>query len=178
MSTLSFKGQIKLGSEFMKLQPEHETNQNVELFTLWAHVGSNNGFLAANQFFYNNVEDLKLKIIINDFTTCLKDENQHLERLLKEKGTSLTPSFVRVRPQYKAISSGENQTDLEISAALSMNIATSLVTTSKALGQAKSEYTLLMYGHFHMKKAILGAKLLHLSKEKCWLSVSQQPNHP
>lgn len=156
----------------MKFQPEHETKQNEELFTLWTHFGSNNGFLAANQFFYNNVEDLKLKIIINNFTACLKDENQHLERLVKEMGTSLTPSFSI--PQYNAISSRENGTDLEISEALSVNIATSLVTTSKALGQAKSEYTLLMYGHFHMKKAILGAKLLHLSKEKCWLSVSQQ----
>ena len=150
----------------MKLKPEQNSKQNVELFLLWEHIGSNNGFIASNQFFYNNVKDVALKIIIHDFTTCLKDENQHLERLLKKKGSRI------VMPQYKGISSGRNETDLEISAALSMNIATSLVKTSKALGQANNEYTLLMYGHFHMKKAILGAKLLQLSKEKYWISVS------
>ena len=154
----------------MKIKPEHTTKQNEELFTLWAHFSSNNGMINANQLLYRYAQNLKLKTIINDFTTCLKDENEHLKKLLKEKGTSLTPSFGR--PQLTVPTFNEHQTDIEISATLSMNIATSLVTTSQALGQAKKQYTLLMYGHFHMKKAVLGAKLLHLSKEKRWLLFS------
>lgn len=156
----------------MRLQHENQAEQNKEVFTIWIHLGSNNGFLAANQFFFNHAEDLALKKIINDFSDCLKDENKHLEIILKKKGISLSPSFsISSNPKNEAIFSKENRTDMEISAALSMNIATSLVTTSKALGEATSEYTLLMYGHYHMKKAVLGAQLLQLSKDKYWLAL-------
>ena len=154
----------------MNIKSEHTTKQNEELFTLWAHLSSNHGMIDANQLLYHHAQNVKLKAIINDFTTCLKDENKHLERLLKDKGTSLTPSFGG--SQLTEHSSSEHKTDIEISATLSMNIATSLVTTSQALGHAKREYTLLMYGHFHMKKAVLGATLLNLSKEKRWLFFS------
>lgn len=154
----------------MKIKPEHTTKQNEELFTLWAHLSSNNEMIGANQLFYRHAQNLKLKTIINNFTTCLKDENEHLERLLKAKGTRLTSSIVR--QQLTVHSSTEHQSDKEISAALSMNIATSLVITSQALGQAKREYTLLVYGHFHMRKAVLGATLLNLTKNKHWLSFS------
>lgn len=156
----------------MRLQPENQAVQNKEVFMIWTHLGSNNGFLAANQFFLNHVEDRTLKKVIHDFTECLQDENKHLDLILKKKGITLNPSFsISSNQKNEALLSNENRTDLEISAALSMNIATSLVTTSKALGQATSEYTLLMYGHYHMKKAVLGAQLLQLSKDKCWLVV-------
>lgn len=151
----------ELGSACMKVQYENKPLQNDELFTIWSHLGSNNGDIAANQFFYNLANDSTLRNIINDFTTCLKDENKHLESLLKRKGITLLPSFiVHSETRNKEIPFRTNSTDTEIYAALTMNIATSLVTTSKALGQSTCEYTLLMYGHFHMKKAVLGAQLL------------------
>ena len=151
----------------MKIKREHTTTQNEEMFTLWAHLSSNNGMIDANQLFYHHAQNVKLKTIIDDFTTCLKDENEHLQRLLKVMGISQPPSTIR--PQLTDLTCSEHKTDMEISATLSMNIATSLVTTSKALGQAKRGYKLLVYSHFHMKKAILGASLLNLSKEKHWL---------
>lgn len=144
--------------------------QNVEVFTIWTHLCSNNGFIATNQSFCNHTEDIELKKMIKDFTDCLKEENKHLERLLRGKGITLSPSLA-VNSDVQ-LEDGENRTDTGISAALSMNIATSLVTTSKALGNSTSEFPLLMYGHFHMKKAVLGAKLLQLNKDKRWLVIT------
>ena len=141
--------------------------QNVEVFTIWTHLCSNNEFIATNESFCIHTEDRELKKIIQDFTDCLKDENKHLDKLLRLKGITLSPSLA-VNSDVQ-LENGANCTDTGISTALSMNIAASLVTTSKALGQSTSEFPLLMYGHFHMKKAVLGAKLLQLSKDKRWL---------
>lgn len=144
--------------------------QNVEVFAIWTHLCSNNGFISTNQSFCNHTKDRELKKMIKDFTDCLKDENKHLERLLRRKGIILSPS--RAVNSDVQLKDGANSTDTGISTALSLNIAASLVTTSKALGQSTSEFPLLMYGHFHMKKAVLGAKLLQLRKDKRWLVIT------
>ena len=156
----------------MKSQNGNEPLHYDEISTIQAHLGSNNGFIAANQSFCNHTENRVLKKIIKDFTQCLKAENKHLERLLQVNGIHLMPTFTaHSNAQIENILFGANSTDPYISAALSMNIATSLIETSKALDKALSDDTVIMYNHFHMKKAVLGAKLLQLSKNKRWLSV-------
>ena len=156
----------------MKSKNENATLYYDEISTIQAHLGSNYDFITANQSFCNHTENRVLKKLIKDFTQCLKDENKHLERLLQVNGIQLMPAFVaHSNAQIESILFGANSTDTYISAALSMNIATSLIATSKALDKAICDDTVIMYGHFHMKKAVLGAKLLQLSKDKHWISV-------
>lgn len=149
-----------------------QLQQEKEIFMVWTQLSSNNGFVAANQLICKHIRDQALKKILNDFTDCLKEETKLLEKRLKGNGISLTPSYIKQLETQNELMSFKNVTETEMSAVLSMNIASSLVATSKGLEEATSEYTLLMYGHFHMKKSILGARLLQLSKEKGWLGVS------
>lgn len=58
---------------------------------------------------------------------------------------------------------------------ISVNIATGLVTSSQAMETSIDGNLAMMYTQFHMKNAILGAKLLQLSHTKGWLPVSTTP---
>ena len=62
--------------------------------------------------------------------------------------------------------------DGEISAILSMNIASSLIAVSQALELAVKKTHLTKYSELHMRYALLGARLIDLSKSKGWLLAS------
>ena len=146
---------------------QNEASQSSKVFTLWNHLGSNNGFIAANQAFFNQTTDRDMKRVIADFTQCLKEENRHLEKQLIKIGIKPTPALtVHSKMKTKAIRIQTLTRDSDISAALSMNIASSLVTTSIALGEAISQEFIRKYAHFHMKKAVLGVTLIELSNKK------------
>lgn len=151
----------------MRLQ--NELSQNGEVFTIWSHLGSNNGLIVENQSFFNQTTDRDMKRIIVDFTHCLKEENRHLKRQLIKNGIKPTPALtVHSKVKIKVVRPKTRLNDTELSAALSMNISASLITTSTALGKAITEDNVKRYAQFHMKKAVLGAKLIELSHNKNW----------
>lgn len=53
-----------------------------------------------------------------------------------------------------------------------MNIASALISSTQAMERSIKGNLTTMFGQFHMKNAVLGAKLLQLSKDKDWLLVS------
>ncbi len=61
--------------------------------------------------------------------------------------------------------------DTDISAVLSMNIASALIASTQAMEASTQTNLTKLFGQFHMKNAILGAKLIQLSKDKGWLPV-------
>ncbi|MFJ7952993.1 DUF3231 family protein [Lysinibacillus sp. NPDC096418] len=149
---------------------QNGSSQHSKVFTIWKHLGSNNGFIVANQAFFNQTTDREMKRVIADFTQCLKEENRYLEKQLIKIGIKPTPALtVHSKAKTKAIQVRTRTRDSDISAALSMNIASSLVTTSAALGEEINEDNIRKYAHFHMKKAVLGATLIKLSNKKKWL---------
>ncbi|MFJ7737401.1 DUF3231 family protein [Lysinibacillus sp. NPDC097287] len=151
----------------MRLQ--NELSQSGEVFTIWSHLASNNGFIVENQSFFNQTTDSDMKRIIVDFTHCLKEENRHLKRQLINIGIKPTPALTaHSKVKIKPVRAKTRLSNTDISAALSMNISTSLITTSTALGEAISEDNVKRYAQFHMKKAVLGAKLIELSNIKKW----------
>ena len=93
-----------------------------------------------------------------------------LEKILKTNGVGLPPAPPE-RPvaRIEDIPPGAKFNDPEISVALSVDLAAGLVACSQAMGTSTREDIALMYGQFHAAKALLGAKLLRLNKNKGWL---------
>lgn len=147
-----------------------------EIFTIWTHLGLNNSYIAANHLFFQHASDKDLKAIIIEFILCLKNENKQLEGILTDNAIALPPvPAEHPNARIGDIRAGLSVTDTEISAVLSMNIATGLVTSSQAMETSIDGNLAMMYTQFHMKNAILGAKLLQLSHTKGWLPVSTTP---
>lgn len=141
-----------------------------EIFKIWTQLGVNNGYIASNHAFFKHAVDKNLKAIIVEFIQCLKEENKQLTALLKDNGVLAPPTAI----EYGKLKMGDIRgktaiNDTEISAILSMNIASSVITVSQALEISVQKKHTTKYGELHMRYAILGAKLIELSKDKGWL---------
>ena len=146
-----------------------------EMFRLWSQLGVNQSYIASSHAFFNHTRDKKLKIMILEFIQCLKEENKQLTLLLKENGV-LAPTTTMSYSKMKMtdIRGKSIINDSEISAILSMNIASSLLAVSQALELSVKKKHLAKYGQLHMRYAILGSKLIELSKIKGWLLAPAQ----
>ncbi|MCH7321763.1 DUF3231 family protein [Solibacillus sp. MA9] len=150
--------------------PKDEPLHYGEVFSVWTGLATANGLIAGYQTFYNHAGDEDLKKIIEDIIQALRDEVKPLEKILKINGVGLPPAPPE-RPvaRIEDIPPGAKFNDPEISAALSVDLAAGLVACSQAMGTSTREDIALMYGQFHTAKALLGAKLLRLNKNKGWL---------
>ncbi|WP_025117358.1 DUF3231 family protein [Lysinibacillus fusiformis] len=146
-----------------------------EMFRLWSQLGVNQSYIASSHAFFNHTRDKKLKIMMLEFIQCLKEENKQLTLLLKENGV-LAPTTTMAYSKMKMtdIRGKSIINDSEISAILSMNIASSLLAVSQALELSVKKKHLAKYGELHMRYAILGSKLIELSKIKGWLLAPAQ----
>ena len=141
-----------------------------EVFSIWKQLGVNNGYIATNHFFFKEAKNRDLKGMILEFIQCLKEENKQLEALLKENGVLAPPlSIDHGNLQIAKIRGKSTVNDAEISAIVSMNIASSLISVSQAMELSLDKRLLTKNSVFHMKYALLGAKLIELSNKKGWL---------
>ncbi|MGN4127978.1 DUF3231 family protein [Lysinibacillus sphaericus] len=143
-----------------------------ELFTIWTHISLNNGYIAANHSFYKYALDKDLRAIIVEFIEVLKDDNKQLEHLLTENNITIPPMpCENLTMQLRDIRGGKKVNDTDISAVISMNIASALIASTQAMETSTQVNLTRLFGQIHMKNAILGAKLIQLSKDKGWLPV-------
>ncbi|KKI90534.1 membrane protein [Bacillus sp. SA1-12] len=150
--------------------PKDEPMHYGEVFGIWSHLLTNNGFIAGYQSYINNTGDQDLKKLIEEAIQGMKNENQQLQELLKTNGIGLPPTPPdRPNANLEDIPVGARFTDPEISASVSKDVATGLVSCSQVIGQCIREDIAMMYGQFHLAKAQFGAKMLKLNKEKGWL---------
>lgn len=150
-------------------------NQNIEslpfkeVFAIWKQLGVNNGYIASNHFFFKYAVNRNLKEIILEFIQCLKEENKQLEELLKDNGVLAPP--LSIHNEHLQIAKIRNKVvinDGEISAILSMNIASALISISQAMDMSFEHNLTTKYRVIHMRYAILGAKLSEISNKKGW----------
>ncbi|BDH62456.1 hypothetical protein MTP04_25860 [Lysinibacillus sp. PLM2] len=150
--------------------PKDEPLHYGEIFAMWSHVLTNNGMIAAYQTLYNHTGDADLAKIIEEVLAGLEEENKQVKNVLKINGVGLPPAPPeRPNARIEDIPVGAKYMDPEISAILSSNIASGLISCSTTMGLSTREDIALMYGQFHMAKAQLGGKLLRLNKAKGWL---------
>ena len=145
-----------------------------EIFKLWSQLGVNQSYIASSHAFFKHTRDKHLKIMILEFIQCLKEENKQLTLLLKENGMlAPTTSIEYSKMKITDLRGKSAINDGEISAILSMNIASSLIAVSQALDLSVKKLHLTKYGELHMRYALLGAKLIDLSKRKGWIVAPQ-----
>ena len=100
----------------------------------------------------------------------MESENKELEKVLKNNGIAPPPSLPgHPKANAEEIPAGAKFADLEISAAVSINVGQGLVSCSIVMGQCLREDIAMMFGKYHMERALFGAKLLRLNKEKGWI---------
>ncbi|MGG3802391.1 DUF3231 family protein [Metabacillus fastidiosus] len=150
--------------------PQNEPMHYGEVFGVWSYLTVAKGLHASYQAFTNHTGDDDLKKLLEEAMQGLKQEINQTEELLKVNGIGLPPSPPdRPTADLESIPVGARFSDPEISAAVSMNIATGLVSCSQIMGQSIREDIALLFGQFHVAKVLLGAKFLKLNKEKGWL---------
>ncbi|MFX3675137.1 MAG: DUF3231 family protein [Paenisporosarcina sp.] len=150
--------------------PKEEPLHEGEVFGIWSFISTNNGLLSIYQAFINHAGDKDLIMLLEEAVRTMKEENQQSADLLKANGVALPPALPD-RPVASAedIPVGARFMDPEISAILSANVAQGLISCSTVMGQAVREDVGTMFGQFHTKTALFGAKVLRLNKEKAWL---------
>lgn len=150
--------------------PKDEPMHYGEVFATWTYLFAEQGMIATYQTLVNHTGDDDLKILLQEAIQDAKSESQQIEDLLKSNGIALPPAPPE-RPvsNLEDIPAGARFADPEIAGMLSMNSAKGLVACSTIMGQSTREDIGLMFGQFHVNKALFGAKALKLNKEKGWL---------
>lgn len=150
--------------------PKNEPMHYGEIIGVWAFIGANNGLISGYEAFGNHTGDEDLKRCLDEAVKMMKSENKELEKTLKNNGVTPPPTLPS-RPKAKAedIPPGARFSDPEISAAVSINVGQALVSCSQVMGQCLREDIALMFGKYHTERALFGAKLLQLNKDKGWI---------
>lgn len=150
--------------------PQDEPMHYGEVFATWTYLLGEKGMIATYQTLINHTGDGDLKKLLEEAIQGAKAESEQIEELLKANGVALPPAPPE-RPvsNLEEIPAGARFADQEIAAMLSMNSAKGLVACSTIIGQSIREDIGLMFGQFHTNKAMFGAKVLKLNKEKGWL---------
>ena len=164
------KPERKCSMGILSGNPKDEPLHYGEVFSVWSGLVAGSSMIAGYQTFYNHAGDEDLKKIIEDIIDLCRDEVKQLEKILKTNGIGLPPAPPE-RPvaRLEDIPPGAKFNDPEISAALTADLVAGLVACSQAMGTSTREDIALMYGQFHAAKALIGAKLLRLNKNKGWL---------
>lgn len=141
-----------------------------EVIGCWAFVGANKGLISGYEAFLSHVGDKELAHLIEEAIGTMKTENKTIEKVLVENGITPPPTLPE-RPRCNAddIPAGARLMDAEVSAAISINVGQGLVSCSQVMGQCLREDIAMMFGKFHVEKAMFGLKLLRLNKEKGWI---------
>ncbi|MBO1003477.1 DUF3231 family protein [Pseudogracilibacillus auburnensis] len=150
--------------------PQDEPMHYGEVSATWTYLFAEKGMIATYQTLINHTGDDDLKKLLQEAIQGAKTESEQIEELLKANGIALPPAPPE-RPvsNLEDIPAGARFADQEIAAMLSMNSAKGLVACSTIMGQSIREDIGLMFGQFHTNKAMFGAKVLKLNKEKGWL---------
>lgn len=164
---------INKGSAFVGIMdgnPKNEPMHYGEVIGAWAYFGANNGLISGYELFINHAGDKDLIKLLQEAVKMMKNENDDLLKLLKVNGIAPPPSLPE-RPKANAeeIPVGAKFSDIEISAAISINVGQGLVSCSAVMGQCLREDIALMFAKYHTERAFFGAKLLRLNKEKGWI---------
>lgn len=154
----------------MSGNPTDEPMHYGEVFATWSYLGATKGMVAGYQTMLNHAGDQNLREFIEDVIKTGKQEEEQIERLLKDNGVGLPPTPPE-RPvaNLESIPIGARFNDPEIATSIARDLTTGMVACSQAMGQSIREDIGMMYGQFHMKKAQAGVTLLRMQKEKGWL---------
>lgn len=144
-----------------------------EVYHLWAYLYSTKNLLVTMQVFINHAGDHDLKASIEDLVeSCLTQEGQQIEAILKEAGIRLPPAPPdRPHVEIEDIPAGARFHNPEIAILVQNEIITGRIQCSYITGIAIREDIRDMFGEFYSQKHEYEQKVINLSKEKGWLVI-------
>ncbi|KHL95711.1 membrane protein [Paenibacillus sp. IHB B 3415] len=150
--------------------PKEEPMHYGEIFSVWSASMVAKGALSCYRAYMYHAGDHDLKKILGALIDQAELEISECDALLAEQGIASAPVMPN-RPEAKLedIPVGARFTDPEISAKLAADTATGLVACSQVMGQSIREDIGALFAKYHLTKAALGMKILHLSKKNGWL---------
>ncbi|MEK4188658.1 DUF3231 family protein [Paenibacillus sp. FSL L8-0494] len=150
--------------------PKEEPMHYGEIFTVWQASMVAKGALSCYRAYMYHTGDNDLKKILGTLIDQAELEISECDTLLSQQGIASAPLMPN-RPDAKLedIPAGARFTDPEIAAKLAADNATGLVACSQAMGQSIREDIGALFAKYHLTKAAIGLKILHLTKKKGWL---------
>lgn len=144
-----------------------------EVYHLWAYLYNCKNVLVTMQVFINHSGDYDLKAYVEDLVeSCLTQEGQQVEAILKEAGIRLPPAPPdRPTVEVEDIPAGARFHDPEIAILVQNELMTGRMQCSYVTGIAIREDIRSMFGEFHSQKEEYEQKIINLSKEKGWLVI-------
>ncbi|NEU31019.1 DUF3231 family protein [bacterium LRH843] len=150
--------------------PKEEPMHYGEVFGAWTYLLTTKGLIVCHQTHLNHTGDTDLQKLLEEVIQQEEQEAKQIENLLKENGVGLPPTPPeRPKACLEDIPIGARFQDPEIAASLGRDLALGLVSCSSLMGQCIREDIAMMFGQFHVQNAVLGAKVLRMTKEKGWL---------
>lgn len=142
-----------------------------EVFALWQH--SIKGKATVNGFkgFRPHTEDKDLKKLLDEFIEQMENETAEVDKLLLENGVTPAPNALPERPQVEHydIPPGVRCTDTLITAIMGLSFTRGLNECCQAMCIAVREDVGVMFLKYLTQKALLGNKLMKLTKKKGWV---------
>lgn len=150
--------------------PKDEPMHYGEIFSVWSASNMAKGALSCYRAYMYHAGDHDLKKILGAMIDQAELEISELDSLLAEQGLASAPAMP-LRPEAKLedIPVGARFTDPEIAAKLAADSAAGLVACSQAMGLSIREDVGALFAKYHLTKAALGMKVLHLTKKNGWL---------
>jgi hypothetical protein len=151
-------------------QPE-EPFHSGEVYQLWSSLYQSKNLLVTMQVLINHTGDHDLKTYLEDLVeSCLRQEEQQVEAVLKEAGIRLPPAPPdRPDVEVEDIPSGARFNDPEIAVLVQKELMTGRILSSYMIGTAHRGDIRTMFGEFHAEKEEYEQKLLDLCKQKGWI---------
>lgn len=151
--------------------PKEEPLHAGEVFNLWSHLFEIKGLLVTLQVLNSHTGDHDLKAFLDNFSeSCMKEEEEKVETILKENGIRLPPAPPdRPMVNLEDIPAGARFNDTEIAVLLGQMLMAGKLFCSYVMSIAIREDIREMYDQFHSKRVEYHGKLLKMNKEKGWL---------
>ncbi|MCL6458605.1 MAG: DUF3231 family protein [Gorillibacterium sp.] len=152
--------------------PKDEPLHYGEIYNIWTFSAVAKGCVSFYQVYHNHAGDKDLKKLLKDLIDQAKQESKECDKILNDNGI-IQPQVLPERPNVmlEDIPVGARLMDLEISDAISINLAVGLTTCSAIMASSIREDVGKLFASYHLTKAVLADRCLKLNKEKGWLAV-------
>ncbi|TCZ76135.1 DUF3231 family protein [Paenibacillus albiflavus] len=150
--------------------PKDEPLHYGEIYNMWQFSTASKGLISINRLYYFHAGDKDLKEIIEDVINQAELEVSECDTILIANGIATSPSLPQ-RPEVKLeeIPVGARFSDQELSVIVAAGLSAGLVGCSAIIGTSIREDVGALFAKYHATKAVIGLKILRLSKEKGWV---------
>lgn len=150
--------------------PKDEPLHYGEIHDMWQFSMKAKGCVSVYRAYQFHAGDKDLKNLLGDLINQAELEISECDTILTTNGITPSPALPQ-RPEAKLedIPIGARLTDPEIASLIAVDSAAGLVACSQLMGKCIREDVGALFGKYHATKAVLGLKILRMSKEKGWL---------